>query len=117
MNKVEQKFSWGLRGGSSPLAGFGAVPQGSFFDNLDKKLHRLWGFGGESTQGFGFDFVPAGRHVLFGGKLLNLSKEMRQRIRRGLLQALPTVMGIAVLALLLSGVVYFFRLWKTLTHI
>ncbi|HIJ83258.1 MAG TPA: hypothetical protein HPQ00_03535 [Magnetococcales bacterium] len=48
---------------------------------------------------------------------MNLSKEMRQRIRRGLLQALPTVMGIAVLALLLSGVVYFFRLWKTLTHI
>ncbi|MBF8272407.1 MAG: hypothetical protein HW380_1512 [Magnetococcales bacterium] len=44
--------------GLFPPAGFGAVLQGSSFDNLDKKLHCLWGFGGESTQGLGF--LPGG---------------------------------------------------------
>ncbi|MBF8272564.1 MAG: hypothetical protein HW380_1669, partial [Magnetococcales bacterium] len=49
------KIIAGVRGGSSPPAGFGAAPQGFVFE-FKQKASCLWGFGGESTQGSSFDF-------------------------------------------------------------
>ncbi|MEO5329294.1 MAG: hypothetical protein H7829_13755 [Magnetococcus sp. THC-1_WYH] len=47
---------------------------------------------------------------------MNLSEETKKRFSRLLAHLLPKTIGIAVVVLILSAVVYMFRLFGTLTH-
>ncbi|MBF0433869.1 MAG: hypothetical protein HQL77_00690 [Magnetococcales bacterium] len=48
---------------------------------------------------------------------LIMSDEEKKRLRRKLTRALPAVLGVLIILLLVSFLVYVSKLWITLTHL